>query len=78
MSLEGLKLAHICEQNSDMYNPPGLVQLREKSYRGYKVCSNMNTNLLIKRGIVNLDECRLSLATQKDPSKLVASIVVEK
>lgn len=38
----------------------------------------MNTNILIKKGIVNLDECRLSLATQKDPTKLAASIVVEK
>lgn len=38
----------------------------------------MNTNILIKKGVVNLDECRLSLATQKDPTKLTASIVVEK
>jgi len=36
----------------------------------------MNTNILIKKGMVYLDECRFSLATQKDPTKLVPSIVV--
>lgn len=73
-----MKLAHICEQSFSMYKAPDYFQLKEKSYRGFRVGNSMNTNILIKKGVVNLDECRLSLATQKDPTKLTASIVVEK
>ncbi len=61
-----------------MHKPPSLAELKQKSYRGYKLSPDMNTNLYIKRGTVHIDECRLSLATQKDPTKLVPAIVVEK
>lgn len=61
-----------------MIKPPSWKDLKENSYRGYRVSSNMNTNIIVKKGTLFLDECRLSLATQKDPSKLAPSIVVEK
>lgn len=31
----------------------------------------------MKRGTLQIDECKLSLATQKDPKRLVAAIIVE-
>jgi hypothetical protein len=66
ISLEGLKFAHICENTFNMYKPPSWKKLKQNLYRGYKIRPNMNTNLLIKRGTVYIDECRFSLSTQKD------------
>lgn len=78
ITFEGLKFAHICEQINTTYKAPDHAKLKEKSYRHFRVQDNMNTNILIKKGVVNLDDCRLSLATQKDSTKLSPSIVVEK
>lgn len=78
VTFEGLKFAHICEQANDKCKAPDHAKLKEKSYRHFRVQDNINTNILIKKGVVNLDDCRLSLATQKDPTKLSPSIVVEK
>ncbi len=74
-----MKFAHLCEQNVHGIKPPSLKKLKENQYRQYKIGrGNIDSNILIKRGTVYLDECRLSLAVQKDPSKLIPSIIVEK
>ena len=80
VTIESMKFAHSCEVNYNMRKNPSYQELKENSYRGFKVGTrdNINTNILIKKGTLLLDECRLSLAAHKDPNKLVPSIIVEK
>ena len=77
MSLEGLKLAHICKQSKSVTKWPGLRVVRDNRYLPVKVDETINTSILIRRGILQIDECRFSLAAQKDSRRLYASIVVE-
>lgn len=74
--LEGIKFAHTCEHAKNMIRWPSLKSTRENRYRPYKVDENINTSILIKRGTLQVDECRLSLAALKDPRHLYASIIV--
>ena len=51
--------------------------VKDNRYRPLKVEETINTSILVKRGTLQIDECRFSLAAQKDIRHLFASIVVE-
>ena len=51
--------------------------MRENRYMGLKVAENMNVNILIKKGVLHIDECRFSMAGQRDTAKVYPSIVVK-
>ena len=52
--------------------------MRDNRFMGLRVGDNMNTNILIKRGKLHVDECRFSMAGHRDASRVYPSIVVER
>lgn len=75
--IESIKFAHLCELNKYIIKWPALKALKQSKYRKLDLGDNINTNIIVKRGILQMDECKLSLAAQKDANRLNACIIVE-
>lgn len=67
----------MCIHSKGMIRWPGIKAIRDNRYRPMTVDDNINTCILIKRGTLQLDECRFSMITQKDQRHLYPSIIVE-
>ena len=76
--LESIKMANICENHSaqSIINK-SYESLKKQHYRGFKLVPTMNSCIYLKKGTLQLDECRLSLASYSNPNNLVPCIVVE-
>lgn len=73
-------MANICENHSQSYSSlnKSYSFIKSQNFRGYKISETMNCCLYLKCGTLQLDECRLSLASYSNPSSVVPCIVVEK
>ncbi len=75
--MEGLRFAHLCESDKDILRWPSLKELRSNRFRGLRTGENLNASIWLKRGTLQMDECRLSFAGQRDPNHLFPIITVE-
>ena len=76
--VENIKFAHLCEYEKGLVSWPSIREMRDNRFMGLRVGHNMNTNILVKRGVLHVDECRFSMAGQRDTSRVYPSIVVER
>jgi hypothetical protein len=67
----------LCEYDKDILRWPSFRELRDNRYRGLKADYNMNTSILLRKGTLQIDECRFSFAGQKDANRLSPIITVE-
>jgi hypothetical protein len=75
--IEGLRFAHLCDYDKEILKWPTIKELRANRYRGLKTGDNMNASIVLKRGTLQIDECRLSFSGQRDPNHIFPIIAVE-
>jgi len=74
--IEGLRFAHLCDYEKEILRWPTIKELRANRYRGLKIGDNMNASILLKRGTLQIDECRMSFSGQRDPNHIFPIIAV--
>lgn len=53
--LEGLRFAHLCENDKEILRWPTLKALKSNRFRGLKTGDNLNTSIWLKRGTLQID-----------------------
>jgi hypothetical protein len=72
-------MVNVCENNNRHEIVNGSFQaIKKQDYMNFKTNSGMNTCIYIKRGVVQLDECKISLAAYHNRQAALPCIVVEK
>jgi hypothetical protein len=48
-------MAHLCEGGYNIIKNQSLEELKEFSYRRYKIGNNINTNIIVRKGTLQVD-----------------------